>query len=188
MPENRGTILLEVARAAITVRLGRTVVADESASWLATHGATFVTLTQGGQLRGCIGTLESFRPLGEDLKANARAAAFDDPRFPALTLDELQRTRVEVSLLSSQEPLEWSDEADAIAKLRPGIDGVVLAHRGNRGTFLPQVWEQVPDATTFMRHLKRKAGLAPNFWAVDIQLHRYTVEKWKETPAPAQVA
>jgi len=177
----RGKILLAIARAAIGSAFGRTLPPDTSAPWLTEAGATFITLTQNnGELRGCIGSLEAHRPLLEDVQANARAAAFRDPRFAPLTEDEFERTRVEVSLLSPMQPLAFRDEQDALAQLRPGVDGVLLEYGHHRGTFLPQVWEQLPRKEDFMTHLKHKAGLPPDFWAEGVKLSRYTVEKWKE--------
>jgi len=178
--DERGAILLAIARAAIGSEFGFAAHADENALWLAEPGATFVTLTQDGQLRGCIGSLEAHRPLLEDVKANANAAAFRDPRFAPLDAGEFERTRVEVSLLSPLFPLTFRDEQDALSQLRPGIDGVVLEYGYHRGTFLPQVWEQLPRPVDFLAHLKAKAGLPADFWADGVKLYRYTVEKWKE--------
>jgi AmmeMemoRadiSam system protein A len=181
----RGPILLALARASIAHSLGVQPAAVDMPSWLQEPGASFVTLTQNGQLRGCIGSLAAHRPLGEDVRANAVAAALRDPRFPALTPAELERTKVEVSVLSPLQPLAFSSEADALAQLRPQVDGVVLEYGAHRGTFLPQVWEQLPTPKEFMAHLKRKAGLSVDFWAEGVRLQRYTVEKWKEDgPAP----
>lgn len=183
MSAERGEILLTIARTAIATALGRSAQADESAPWLREPGATFVTLTQRGELRGCIGSLEAHRPLLEDVKANARASAFHDPRFRPLTADELDITRVEVSLLSPSQALEFRDEQDALAQLRPLIDGIIFEYDRYRSTFLPQVWEQLPRKEDFMGHLKLKAGLLADFWANDVKLARYTVEKWKEGAA-----
>ena len=181
----RGPTLLALARASIAHALGFPGAAVEMPPWLQEPGASFVTLTQNGQLRGCIGSLAAHRPLGEDVRANAVAAALRDPRFPALTVAELARTRVEVSVLSPMQPLAFSSEADAIAQLRPHVDGVVLEYGAHRGTFLPQVWEQLSTPKDFMAHLKGKAGLSANFWVDGMRLQRYTVEKWKEDePAP----
>lgn len=177
---SRGKTLLALARTAIARAFGQPVQADDSAPWLREAGATFVTLTQDGELRGCIGSLEAHRPLIEDVQANALAAAFRDPRFPPLPESELARTRVEVSLLSPMQEIAFRDEADARAQLRPGIDGVVLEYGWQRGTFLPQVWEQLPQRAQFLAHLKAKAGLPADFWADEVRLYRYTVEKWKE--------
>ena len=181
MPADQGPILLPIARASIAQALGRTHEAREDAPWLLEHGACFVTLTQGGELRGCIGTLQAHRPLLTDVKANALAAAFRDPRFAPLGTSELDVTRVEISLLSPMEPMAFSDEENALAQLRPDIDGVVFEYGHYRSTFLPQVWEQLPDVRDFMAHLKRKAGLPADFWAEGVRLSRYGVSKWKES-------
>lgn len=178
---SRGRILLPIARASIAGALGRAQQADEAAPWLQEFGACFVTLTQNQQLRGCIGTLEAHRPLLVDVKANAQAAALQDPRFSPLQAEELERTEIEVSLLSAMQPLQFSGEADALAKLQPGIHGVVFEYGRYRSTFLPQVWEQLPDVIDFMAHLKHKAGLRPEFWADEVRLSLYTVSKWKES-------
>jgi len=175
-----GHVLLRIARASIARALGRDMAANESAPWLMETGACFVTLTQQGELRGCIGTLQAHRPLLADVQANAVAAAFRDPRFSPLSVRELDITAVEVSLLSPMRPLAFSSEADALAQLRPGIDGVVFEFGTHRSTFLPQVWEQLPDPDEFMAQLKRKAGLPASFWAAEVRLQRYTVSKWKE--------
>lgn len=178
---NAGQTLLPIARASIARTLGHDHPANETAPWLCEPGACFVTLTQQGELRGCIGSLEARRPLLADIKANAVAAAFQDPRFAPLADHELIHTEIEVSLLSTMRALTFASEAEALAQLRPGIDGVVLEFGARRSTFLPQVWEQVPDADTFMAHLKRKAGLPVSFWHQEVRLQRYTVSKWKES-------
>ena len=181
MAPDGGTVLLPIARATIARTLGAEVAAREDASWLAELGATFVTLKKNGALRGCIGSLEARRPLLLDVKANALAAAFRDPRFPPVTHEELEALRIEVSLLSPMSPIDFESEDDAAARLRPFEDGVVLAYGLARGTFLPQVWEDLPDPANFLRELKRKAGLPLSFWAEGVQLYRYTVSKWIET-------
>lgn len=180
MDESLGTALLIRARNAIAATLGGTTEAEPDHPALHQPGAVFVTLTQQGRLRGCIGSLEAHRPLGEDVVANARAAAFRDPRFPPLTAAELGLTRIEVSLLTPAEPLAFTDEADALRQLRPGIDGLIFACQGRRGTFLPQVWESLPVPRDFFTHLKQKAGFSPDFWSPDVKLYRYEVQKWKE--------
>ena len=176
----QGTTLLALARGAIAEQLGLGYPPKTEGDWLEEPGATFVTLTRHEQLRGCIGSLEPRRQLREDVRANAVAAAFRDPRFPPLTSGEFVDTHVEVSLLSPQSPLTFESEADALAQLRPGIDGVVLEYGMRRGTFLPQVWEQLPRPEHFLAHLKAKAGLPTDFWAAGITLSRYSVTKWKE--------
>ncbi len=175
-----GNILLPIARAAIANALNLPLQADERAPWLAEHRACFVTLTQGGELRGCIGTLEAHRSLLDDVKSNAVAAALRDPRFLPLGADELGHTRIEVSLLSAPEPMSFTGEAGALAQLRPGVDGVIFQYGAYRSTFLPQVWEQLAEPHDFMARLKHKAGLPGHFWAEGVKLSRYTVEKLKE--------
>ena len=177
---NAGEVLIPIARSAIARELGVEKTAREDEPWLRDPGATFVTLTQGDALRGCIGTLQAHRPLLEDVKANAVAAAFRDPRFQPLSPQEFERTQVEVSLLSALERVEFENEQDAISKLRPGVDGVVLEYGYHRSTYLPQVWEDLPDPREFIAHLKYKAGLPPDFWSPDLKLSRYTVSKFRE--------
>ena len=180
LPDYLGPILLDIARNAIGERFGHAGQAPAARPELAEPGATFVTLTQSGQLRGCIGSLEAYRPLATDVAENAIAAAFQDPRFPPLSAGEFARTRVEVSLLTAAEPLTFADEADALNRLRPGIDGIVLTRGQRRATFLPQVWESLPEPRKFMAQLKLKAGLPADYWDVQITLARYGVQKWKE--------
>ena len=185
MHADAGTTLLPIARAAIASALGQPHgPVAEDAAWLRQPGATFVTLTQRGELRGCIGSLQARRPLLEDVKANAIAAALHDPRFPPLAPAELAFTEIGVSLLSPMQVLAVDGESEALAALRPGIDGVVFEFGHRRSTFLPQVWEQLPDPRAFMAHLKQKAGLPASFWDRGVRLQRYTVEKWTE-PAMA---
>ncbi|MDO9051451.1 MAG: AmmeMemoRadiSam system protein A [Methylotenera sp.] len=179
--DSAGEVLISIARAAIFDAFGKPY--DETTKdfpLLHEKGASFVTLTQNQQLRGCIGTLEAHRPLLIDVKANAEAAAFRDPRFSPLTEAELTHTKIEISLLSAMQAMAFYDEHDALAQLQPGIDGVVFEFGRYRSTFLPQVWEQLPDADVFMAHLKHKAGLQPGFWDDEVKLYRYTVSKWKE--------
>lgn len=180
-----GQTLLTIARAAIAQGLGGPPAAvDESAESLQTWGACFVTLTQRGRLRGCIGSLQARRTLLTDVKANAVAAALHDPRFEPLSRAELEYTEIEVSLLSPMQALQFDSETQALDQLRPGIDGVVLQYQHHSSTFLPQVWEQLPSPAEFMAHLKHKAGLPPDFWADSLRLHRYTVSQWKESEVP----
>ena len=183
--DEHGPLLLQIARTAISNELGRALAMPEptgqAAELLQAPGASFVTLNQRGQLRGCIGSLQAHRPLIQDIQANAVAAALHDPRFGRLTLAELDITTVEVSVLSPMQTLLFTSEADALAQLRPGVDGVVLEYGRHRSTFLPQVWEQLPNPRQFMAHLKQKAGLAADFWAQEVKLQRYTVRKFKET-------
>jgi len=180
MHTDRGVILLPIARAAISNALHQPMTVDESAPWLAEPAACFVTLKQRGQLRGCIGSLEVHRSLLADVKSNAVSAALHDPRFLPLSADELGITDIEISLLTPCQTMQFQDEADALSQLRPGVDGIVFEYGLHRSTFLPQVWEQLPDPHQFMAHLKRKAGLPADFWDQGVALSRYSVRKYKE--------
>lgn len=172
----RGT-LLDVARAAIAGGLeGRPAAVEgleRQSPALKRHAATFVTLEMGGELRGCIGTLDAFQPLIVDTAENAYAAAFRDPRFAPLRRPEYDRLDIHISILGAAEPMSFVSEADLIAQLRPGIDGLVLRERGRRGTFLPAVWASVTDARDFLGHLKVKAGLPYDYWSDTIEFSRY---------------
>ncbi|MFA7256913.1 MAG: AmmeMemoRadiSam system protein A [Kiritimatiellales bacterium] len=138
--------------------------------------ATFVTLTIGGQLRGCIGMLEACRPLAEDVVANACAAAFEDPRFPPLTKKEFEKLEIHISVLSPPEEMSFISEEDVLNQIRPGLDGLILQDGFHRGTFLPSVWEELPQKELFWAHLKRKAGLPANYWSDTVRVFRYTTE------------
>jgi AmmeMemoRadiSam system protein B/AmmeMemoRadiSam system protein A len=180
-PENTAGLLAH-ARRAIESALGvETAIAPPEAGFLDRAGATFVTLRRNGSLRGCIGTLDAERSLREDVAHNARRAAFLDPRFEPLQPDELEELVVEVSLLSAPEAIDCASEDDLIERLDPACDGVVLEYRGRRATFLPQVWEQLPDPRDFLRQLKLKAGLPAEFWSEELRIARYAVDKWSES-------
>ena len=181
MSTDRGEILLSIARAAISRALSSPLSADEGAHWLLDPGASFVTLTQHGQLRGCIGSLQAHRPLLADIKSNAVSAALHDPRFRPLRTQELASTTIEISLLTPPKTMEFRNEADALLRLRPGVDGVIFEFSRYRSTFLPQVWDQLPEPRQFMAHLKRKAGLPDDFWDTGIRLSRYSVSKYSES-------
>ena len=176
----RGEVLLPIARAAIACALNVPHSADESAPWLAEHGACFVTLTQFGELRGCIGSLQAHRPLLEDVKSNAVSAALRDPRFTPLITEEFDITEIEISLLSPSQEMQVRDEADALAQMRPDVDGIIFEYGHYRSTFLPQVWENLAQPRDFLAMLRRKAGLPDDFWAEGVKLSRYTVTKWRE--------
>ena len=175
-----GDALLARARTAFANELGGAQVKEPEHPALHQPGATFVTLTRLGELRGCIGSVEAYRSVDQDVRENARAAAFRGPRFAPLRPGELAATRVEVSLLTPAEPIRFATEEDAVRQLRPGIDGVILESGRHRGTFLPQMWERLSDPWQFMTQLKRKAGLAEDFWSKDLRLYRYEVQKWSE--------
>jgi len=148
---------------------------------LRAEGASFVTLTAGGQLRGCIGALEPYQPLAEDVREHAVAAALEDYRFPQVQEGELADIHIEVSRLTVPVPLEYSGHEDLLAKLRPGVDGVVLRDGFRRATFLPQVWEKVTDKEDFLDQLCYKMGAAPDTWRkkhLDVLI--YQVEEFHE--------
>lgn len=139
-------------------------------------GASFVTLKIDDELRGCIGSLEASQALIVDVVHNAFASAFCDPRFCPLTNAEYSRLTIHISILSKPEPLFFVSEADLLAQLRPKIDGLVLQEKGRCGTFLPIVWEELPDPRLFLQCLKTKAGLPPDYWSGSIKVFRYTTE------------
>jgi hypothetical protein len=176
--------LLELARASIAHGLthGCPIKADPSryAGDLQAERAAFVTLEKRGQLRGCIGHLEAIQPLVLDVAENAFAAAFRDPRFPPLTRPELEELAIEISVLSVALPLSFTSEEELLALLEPGRDGLILEAGAARGTFLPSVWESLPEPRDFLRHLKVKAGLRPDDWSDDIRVRRYRTESFSE--------
>lgn len=173
-------LLLRTAADAIESQLerraGAVPQADDLPAELRALRASFVTLSIEGELRGCCGSLEARQPLAIDVWNNARASAFRDPRFRPLEAVEWSRVDLEVSVLSPLEPVAVQSEADLLARLVPGEDGLVIAWRGSRATFLPKVWDQLRDPVEFLRHLKHKAGWSPDFWAQDVEVWRYFTE------------
>jgi len=180
--EDKGNILIALARQAIATQLDMALpnINVDHDIWLHKPAATFVTLTHHDTLRGCIGTLEAYRPLIDDVQANAIAAAFHDSRFEPLSQDEYSSMKIELSLLSTMQAVEAKNEQIAIAKIRPATDGVVLQYRTYKATFLPQVWDQLSEPKQFLAHLKQKAGLASDFWDAEIRLFTYQVDKFHE--------
>jgi AmmeMemoRadiSam system protein B/AmmeMemoRadiSam system protein A len=178
--DQAGQTLLSIARGTIENAVLNKPKPEASDAWLRQTGATFVTLTKNGGLRGCIGSLEPARALGEDVAENALGAAFRDPRFPAMSAAEWPDCRVEVSLLSMPKPLRFADEADLLAQIRAGEDGLILEADGKRGTFLPQVWEGIAEKQVFIKELIRKAGLPADTRLTRCKVSRYRVIKWKE--------
>lgn len=170
------SILLGTARSSIEHGLRHedplSVALDRYDLELYALGASFVTLTIRQSLRGCIGSLEATRPLIVDVAQHAHAAAFCDPRFSPLTPEELTHLAIHISVLSPSAPLTFESEEQLSAALRPGIDGLVIARGQNRATFLPAVWQSIPDPDQFIRYLKRKAGLADSVH--DYEAWRYT--------------
>ena len=183
-----GAALIATARGAIDAAFGRPEARVRPHAALDRPGATFVTLKQDGELRGCIGSLEAHRLLAIDVRRNALAAAFSDPRFPPLAAQELEVTTVEVSLLSPASRVEVADEEDLLARLEPGVDGIVLELGRRRATFLPQVWETLPDPRDFIGALKRKAGMPADFWSAEMRVSRYTVSKWQQAEFASELA
>jgi AmmeMemoRadiSam system protein A len=175
-----GRVLIASARHAIATELAVPANDPPAHAALSRPGATFVTLFCRGELRGCIGSLKATRELGFDVRENALAAAFRDPRFPPLTATEFDATSVEVSLLSVAENLHFETERELRTRLRPGIDGVTLELADRRATFLPQVWEALPEPGDFLAALKHKAGFPVDFWSPRLNVALYQVTKWKE--------
>jgi AmmeMemoRadiSam system protein A len=181
-------LLLRTAAAAIEAGLARAAPSPPDPQGLPPdlrrHLASFVTLTIDGGLRGCCGALEARHPLAVDVWLNAQASAFRDPRFPPLESWEWGAVDLEVSVLSPLEAVAAGSETELLRTIRPGSDGLVIAWRGTRATFLPKVWEQLPSPPEFLRHLKRKAGWAEDFWSSEVEVWRYHTETFGvERPA-----
>ena len=183
--------LLHMARDAVEhgVRGKKLMPLDESSlsPHLRAEGASFVTLTIKGQLRGCIGGLEARQALAEDVRQHAVAAALEDPRFPPVSERELNGIQIEVSRLTRPHPLEYKDANDLLSKLRPHVDGVILRDGiYHRGTFLPQVWEKIPDPAEFLNNLCYKMGVSKNLWRnKHLEVFTYQVEEFHEHPYDA---
>ncbi len=175
--DTHGALLLSLARRSIehtwetdaVLEIDLATVAPE----LAAIGACFVTLKRNGQLRGCIGSPEAWRPLAADVVHNANRAAFHDPRFSPLRVEECDGLEVHVSVLSPPAPFPVRDQADLLAQLRPGIDGLIIRDQGLGALFLPAVWAQLPEPEAFLSHLMAKAGLAPNHWSPTFSASRF---------------
>jgi AmmeMemoRadiSam system protein A len=180
--EQRGS-LCAVAREAIAFGLDRSrppeIDPADHPERLRAPRASFVTLRRGGLLRGCTGSLEPTRPAVVDVAHNAYRSAFCDPRFPPLATHELGDLEISVSLLSLLEPLCVDSEAELLAALRPGVDGLVLLEGAKRATFLPAVWDSLPTPRDFLAQLMHKAGLSAGYWSTTLRFERYTVQ-----PAP----
>jgi len=173
-------ILLETARASIQHGLdqGKTlkVTTADYPDELQAQRACFVTLQIAGELRGCIGHLQAMQPLIDDVAENAWAAAFKDPRFAPLSQAEYPRLEIHISILSPPQAMTFTSQEDLLTQIRPGIDGLILEDDYRRGTFLPSVWESLPEAADFLAHLKLKAGFPANYWSDKIRISRYTSE------------
>ena len=180
LPRPGQILLLDLARASIRhgLQVGRPLPVSLKglAAELVVPRASFVTLLKDGRLRGCIGSLEAWRPLAVDVAENAFAAAFRDPRFPPLRSDEAEHLAIHLSLLTPAVAMIFSSEADLLAQLQPGVDGLILSAGPCRGTFLPSVWAELPTPQLFLTQLKRKAGLAADYWSPGVRIWRYTTE------------
>jgi uncharacterized protein len=177
--------LLTLARESITRAVGKKPLPEIPLSSLSPElqlvGASFVTLTIQGRLRGCIGALEAYQPLAEDVREHAVAAALEDYRFPPVQAGELPALQIEISRLTPAHQLEYEDADDLLQMLHPGVDGVILREGARRATFLPQVWEQVPDKEEFLSHLCMKMGASANLWRTKkLGVQIYQVEEFHE--------
>jgi len=182
--EERGT-LLRLARESLEKGVRGEHISPPDPAMLTpalqSEGASFVTLTVHGQLRGCIGALEPYQSLAEDVQEHAVAAALHDPRFPPVTPAELPRIHIEISRLTRPQPLRYTDSADLLSKLNPGLDGVTLRDGYRRATFLPQVWAQLPEKETFLSHLCQKMGAPSDLWRKKhLEVETYRVEEFHE--------
>ena len=178
-------MLLRLARSAVEcgVRGGDLSAVDLEVlpPHLREPGASFVTLTIRGELRGCIGSLEPAEPLAMDVQGRAVAAALEDPRFMPVRPEELSRIDIEISRLTLPTDLDYSDASELVEKLRPGVDGVILRDGGRRATFLPQVWDKIPDTAAFLDQLCAKMGVKPDTWRHrHLQVQTYQVEEFHE--------
>ncbi len=183
--EGQKATLLKVARRSIVhgLETGRPLAVEplDYDPALRERRAAFVTLTQAGQLRGCIGHLQAIQPLVVDVAENAHAAAFNDPRFNPLTAAELDLTHIEISVLTEPEPMSVGGEEELLASLEPLVDGLILEDGAYRATFLPSVWEQLPRPRDFVMALKRKAGMPPDYWSDSMRVSRYRTISFEET-------
>jgi AmmeMemoRadiSam system protein A len=185
MPDDGlGRQLLAVARHAIASELSLVATAPQMDGALQRPGATFVTLLCAEELRGCIGSLSARRTLAVDVRENALSAAFRDPRFPPLAAHEFPSLSIEVSLLSAPQIASFATEAELLSRLIPGVDGVALELDDRRATFLPQVWDMIPEPREFLAALKSKARLPHDFWSSEMNVSLYRVTKWKESETP----
>jgi uncharacterized protein len=182
-PQDRNT-LLKIAREAIAPGIAGARKADPEperySQRLRKLGAAFVTLNLEGDLRGCIGSLTARRALVVEVASVAHSAAFDDPRFAPLSAAEFPLVNISISVLSPAQPLRFCSESDLLAKLRPGIDGLILSDGPRSGTFLPSVWDKLPRPEQFLSQLRLKAGLPPEYWSDTLRVDRYTTESFSE--------
>jgi len=180
LTKEQANTLLQVAKESIQhgLETGQALKVEPSnyAEELQAIRASFVTLEIHNQLRGCIGALTAYQPLVNDVAYHAHAAAFSDPRFMELQRDEFPQLDIHISILSPPKSISFESEEHLVQQLRPGIDGLILTEGMYKGTFLPSVWESLKEPADFLRHLKRKAGLSPNYWSDNIKVERYIAE------------
>ena len=186
----QGQLLVKLARQTLAHRFAKKIPQNEinaladalKAPCFQTASGTFVTLTLNRQLRGCIGSLTSDESIRSGVRRNAINAAFHDPRFPPLQAVDFSRVEIEISILSEPRPLDYLDSSDLLVKLRPHVDGVILRKDLASATFLPQVWEQLPETSDFLSHLCMKAGLAADEWErTRLEISTYQVQHFAET-------
>lgn len=187
LPEEKAAVLLELARKTVAQRLGIVYQGSPDLENTLNDPAfearmgTFVTLTMDNQLRGCIGNLTPDHSVRQGVEENALNAAFNDPRFPALSPDEFEKVRIEISLLTVPVELEYNNADELLARLTPGMDGLIIRKERHSSTFLPQVWDQLPDKKSFLGHLCLKAGLPPDEWKKgELVVHTYRVQSFEE--------
>ncbi len=186
--KNDGLLLLKLARQSILHKFKKEhqleFLKNKVSSWiLKANRGTFVTLHKNNKLRGCIGNIDPVKDIFTGIEDNAKHAAFSDNRFTPLSFEELEETKIEISILTQPEIIDYSDYQDLIAKLKPGVDGVIIQKGSRSATFLPQVWEQLKSPETFLTHLCTKAGLLPDAWQTrDLEVLVYQVQLFEEPP------
>ena len=177
--------MLNIAAASITFGLKNNrpinIDAEQYSSKLQAHRATFITLERDGRLRGCIGSLVAHQSLVEDIASNAYSAAFKDPRFDPMTSNEFEQLDIHVSILSPAETMLINSEQTLLDQIQPGIDGLILTEQNHRATFLPSVWETLPDKNQFLSELKKKAGLSSQYWSSTIKFEKYSTFSFGNT-------
>jgi AmmeMemoRadiSam system protein A len=193
LPEDTQKIIIQLARDALHVAAEKVHLSPIDLSHLPSvlqqPGASFVTLIKNDTLRGCIGALEAKIPLAEDIRQHAVAAALYDYRFPVVEANEVEDIRIEVSILTEPERLEYKDSEDLLQLLRPLVDGVIITDGVRRATFLPQVWERIPSPSLFLSMLCEKASLPSNAWETqDLQVFVYRVETVHEEPPSKEIS
>jgi AmmeMemoRadiSam system protein A len=177
LAERFGQTILDLAKTAIlhALKTGAPLkeLPGDLPPELSESGASFVTLRKKGELRGCIGSPLAWRPLAADILENAFSAAFRDPRFRPLSPEEWEEVVLSISILTPPKPMQFRDQADLLAQLRPGIDGLIIEDIGKRALFLPAVWSQLPRPEIFLAQLKRKAGMAVDHWSANFAAQRF---------------